>query len=69
MNVPHFRLSLIPLLTAFCLPAFAHQATLNKVKEAESHDNSENVLVIKKMPQILSQYRSILIRAGQYLRR
>lgn len=36
MTVPHFRLSLIPLLTAFYLPTLAHQATLNKVKEAES---------------------------------
>lgn len=34
--MPHFRLALIPLLTAFCLPAFAHPTTLNKVKEAES---------------------------------
>ncbi|WP_423783629.1 class A beta-lactamase [Gibbsiella quercinecans] len=30
-----FRLSFIPLLVTFCLPAFAHQATLDKVKEAE----------------------------------
>lgn len=36
MTVPHFRLSLIPLLTAFYLPTLAHQATLNRVKEAES---------------------------------
>ncbi|AYQ47955.1 Beta-lactamase TEM-12 precursor [Dickeya solani] len=27
-----FRLSLIPLFAAFSLPAFAHQATLDKVK-------------------------------------
>lgn len=36
MTMPHFRLALIPLLTAFCLPAFAHLTTVNKVKEAES---------------------------------
>mgnify|MGYP004717719667 FL=1 len=30
-----FRLTLIPLLTAFCLPVFAHPETLNSVKAAE----------------------------------
>lgn len=31
-----FRLTLIPLLTAFCLPVFAHPETLNSVKAAET---------------------------------
>lgn len=31
-----FRLTLIPLLTAFCLPVFAHPETLNTVKTAET---------------------------------
>lgn len=31
-----FHLTLIPLLAACCLPAFAHPLTLNKVKEAEA---------------------------------
>jgi len=30
-----FHFTLIPLLAACCLPAFAHPLTLNKVKEAE----------------------------------
>ncbi|WP_394804878.1 class A beta-lactamase [Dickeya solani] len=35
-----FRLSLIPLFAAFSLPAFAHQATLDKVKVAEDQLNA-----------------------------
>lgn len=33
-------LILIPLFAAFCLPAFAHQSTLDTVKEAESQLNA-----------------------------
>lgn len=32
----HFRIALIPLFAAFCLPAFAHPDTLDKVKDAEN---------------------------------
>lgn len=35
-----FRLTLIPLLTAFCLPVFAHPATVDSVKKAESQLNA-----------------------------
>lgn len=34
--MPSFRLPLISLLAAFCLPAFAHPLTLDTVKEVES---------------------------------
>lgn len=33
--MPRFRLTLIPLLATFSLPAFAHPATLSKIKEVE----------------------------------
>lgn len=35
MTTLRLRLILIPLVAAFCLPAYAHQATLDKVREAE----------------------------------
>lgn len=38
--MPRFRLPLISLLAAFCLPAFAHPVTLETVKKAESQLNA-----------------------------
>lgn len=38
--MPGFRLPLIPLLAAFCLPAFAHPVTLDSVKKAEGQLNA-----------------------------
>jgi beta-lactamase class A len=38
--MPRFRLPLISLLAAFCLPVFAHPVTLDTVKRAESQLNA-----------------------------
>lgn len=38
--MPRFRLHFISLLTAFCLPAFAHPLTLETVKKAEDQLNA-----------------------------
>lgn len=38
--MPRFRLHFISLLTAFCLPAFAHPVTLETVKKAEDQLNA-----------------------------
>lgn len=57
--MPHLRLSLIPLLAAFCLPAFAHPATLEKVKDAEKQLNARMGYAELDLAsgQILESYR------------
>ncbi|WP_437432297.1 class A beta-lactamase [Yokenella regensburgei] len=55
-----FRLPLIPLLSTFCLPAWAHPETLNKVKEVEQqlHARVGYAEVSLADGKILESYRS-----------
>ncbi|WP_367671246.1 class A beta-lactamase [Serratia symbiotica] len=54
-----FRLPLILLFAAFCLPALAHQTTLNKVKETEGQLNARVGYAVLDLTsgRILESYR------------